>query len=213
MAKRVAVIGAGVSGLSSIKCCLDEDLQPICFERSNDIGGLWKFTDVSKEGMTRVYKSLVTNVCKEMSSYSDFPFREDYPNFMTHKKFWEYLQEFAEHFDLLKYIRFRTTVCSITKHPDFNETGQWEVITDTEGKQERAIFDAVMVCTGHFPNPHLPLECFPGIDKFKGQVLHSQDYKTPEDFQDKRVLVVGLGNTGGDVAVELSRVASKVCGL
>lgn len=63
--------------------------------------------ETSEDGMTRVYKSLVTNVCKEMSCYSDFPFREDYPNFMKQEKFWEYLQEFAEHFDLLKYIQFR----------------------------------------------------------------------------------------------------------
>ncbi|XP_047560310.1 dimethylaniline monooxygenase [N-oxide-forming] 4 isoform X2 [Lutra lutra] len=147
MAKRVAVIGAGVSGLSSIKCCLDEDLEPTCFERTNDIGGLWKFT---------------------------------------------------------------TTVRSITKRPDFSETGQWDVVTETEGKQERDVFDAVMVCTGHYLNPRLPLESFPGIHKFKGQILHSQEYKSPEGFQGKRVLVIGLGNTAGDVAVELSRVAAQV---
>ncbi|XP_040307643.1 dimethylaniline monooxygenase [N-oxide-forming] 4 isoform X1 [Herpailurus yagouaroundi] len=210
MARRVAVIGAGVSGLSSIKCCLDEDLEPTCFERSNDIGGLWKFTETSKDGMTRVYRSLVTNVCKEMSCYSDFPFQEDYPNYMNQGKFWDYLQEFAEHFDLLKYIRFRTTVCSVTKRPDFSETGQWDVVTETEGKRDRGVFDAVMVCTGHFLNPHLPLESFPGIHKFKGQILHSQEYKSPEGFQGKRVLVIGLGNTGGDVAVELSRTAAQV---
>ncbi|XP_055275625.1 dimethylaniline monooxygenase [N-oxide-forming] 4 isoform X1 [Moschus berezovskii] len=210
MTKRVAVIGAGVSGLSSIKCCLDEHLEPICFERSNDIGGLWKFTETSKDGMTRVYKSLVTNVCKEMSCYSDFPFQEDYPNFMKHEKFWNYLQEFAEHFDLLKYIQFKTTVCSITKRPDFSETGQWDVVTETEGRQDRAVFDAVMVCTGHFLNPRLPLESFPGIHKFKGQILHSQEYKIPAGFQGKRVLVIGLGNTGGDIAVELSRTAAQV---
>ncbi|XP_041609212.1 dimethylaniline monooxygenase [N-oxide-forming] 4 isoform X2 [Vulpes lagopus] len=160
--------------------------------------------------MTRVYKSLVTNVCKEMSCYSDFPFQEDYPNFMNQGKFWYYLQEFAEHFDLLKYIRFRTTVCSVTKRPDFSETGQWDVVTETEGKQERAVFDAVMVCTGHFMNPHLPLESFPGIHNFTGQILHSQEYRSPEGFQGKRVLVIGLGNTGGDVAVELSRTAAQV---
>ena len=57
---------------------------------------------------------------------------------------------------------FQTTVCSITKRPDFSETGQWDVVTETEGRQDRAVFDAVMVCTGHFLNPRLPLESFPG---------------------------------------------------
>ncbi|ELK16280.1 Dimethylaniline monooxygenase [N-oxide-forming] 4 [Pteropus alecto] len=209
MAKRVAVIGAGVSGLSSIKCCLDEDLEPTCFERRDDIGGLWKFSETSKDGMTRAYRSLVTNICKEMSCYSDFPFREDYPNYMNHEKFWNYLQEFAEHFDLLKYIRFRTTVCSVTKRPDFSETGQWDVVTETEGKRDTGVFDAVMVCTGHFLNSHLPLESFPGICKFQGQILHSQEYRTPEGFEGKRILVIGLGNSGGDIAVELGRRAAQ----
>ncbi|OWK08194.1 FMO4, partial [Cervus elaphus hippelaphus] len=161
MAKKVAVIGAGVSGLMSLKCCVDEGLEPTCFEKTEDIGGLWRFKETSEDGMTRVYKSLVTNVCKEMSCYSDFPFQEDYPNFMNQEKFWNYLQEFAEYFDLLKYIRFKTTVRSITKPPDFSETGQWDVVTETEGRQVRAVFDAVMVCTGHFLNPRLPLESFP----------------------------------------------------
>ncbi|KAI5127314.1 Dimethylaniline Monooxygenase [N-Oxide-Forming] 4 [Manis pentadactyla] len=210
MAKRVAVVGAGVSGLSSIRCCLDEGLEPTCFERSEDIGGLWRFTESSEDGTTRVYRSLVTNVCKEMSCYSDFPFQEDYPNFMNQGKFWDYLQEFAKHFDLLKYIRFRTTVCSVTKCPDFSETGQWDVVTETGGRRDRAVFDAVMICTGHFLSPHLPLESYPGIHTFKGQVLHSQQYKTPDGFQGKRILVLGLGNTGGDVAVELSRTAAQV---
>lgn len=99
---------------------------------------------------------------------------------------------------------------SVTKRPDFSETGQWEVVTETEGKQDRAVFDAVMVCTGQFLSPHLPLESFPGIHKFKGQILHSQEYRIPDAFRGKRILVVGLGNTGGDVAVELSGIAAQV---
>ncbi|XP_072504750.1 dimethylaniline monooxygenase [N-oxide-forming] 4-like [Notamacropus eugenii] len=210
MAKRVAIIGAGVSGLTSIKCCLEEGLEPTCFERSDDIGGLWKFTETSGHGKTQVYKSVVTNVSKEMSCYSDFPFQEDYPNYMSQEKMLEYLRSYAKHFNLLKYIHLKTTVLSVTKHPDFSATGQWEVVAETEGKQDTAVFDAVMICTGLYLNPHFPLESFPGINTFQGQILHSQEYRRPEAFQGKRVLVIGLGNTGGDLAVELSRVASKV---
>lgn len=100
-------------------------------------------------------------------------------------------------------------MCSVTKRPDFSKTGQWDVVTETEGKQHRAVFDAVMVCTGKFLNPHLPLESFPGIHKFRGQILHCQEYKIPEGFRGQRILVIGLGNSGGDVAVELSRVAAQ----
>uniref|UniRef100_A0A7N4V2U7 Flavin-containing monooxygenase n=2 Tax=Sarcophilus harrisii TaxID=9305 RepID=A0A7N4V2U7_SARHA len=210
MVKRVAIVGAGVSGLTSIKSCLEEGLEPTCFERSDDIGGLWKFTETIGHGMTKVYKSVVTNITKEMSCYSDFPFPENFPNYMKHTMVMEYLRSYAEHFDLLRCIHFKTTVKSITKHQDFAVTGQWDVVTETEGKQDTATFDAVMICTGHYLNPRLPLESFPGINKFQGQILHSQEYRSPESFQGKRIIVIGLGNTGGDIAVELSRVAEKV---
>ncbi|NP_001003061.1 dimethylaniline monooxygenase [N-oxide-forming] 1 [Canis lupus familiaris] len=210
MAKRVAIVGAGVSGLASIKCCLEEGLEPTCFERSDDLGGLWRFTEHVEEGRASLYKSVVSNSCKEMSCYSDFPFPEDYPNYVPNSQFLEYLKMYANRFSLLKCIRFKTKVCKVTKCPDFTVTGQWEVVTQHEGKQESAIFDAVMVCTGFLTNPHLPLDCFPGINTFKGQYFHSRQYKHPDIFKDKRVLVIGMGNSGTDIAVETSRLAKKV---
>ncbi|CAM4590695.1 unnamed protein product [Lepidochelys olivacea] len=208
--KRVAVIGAGVCGLSSIKCCLDEGLEPICFERSSDIGGLWRFEENPEEGRASIYKSVIINTSKEMMCFSDFPIPADFPNYMHHSKVMEYFRMYAEHFDLLKYIRFKTTVVSVTKSPDFSTTGQWDVVTETEGKQESAIFDGVMVCTGHHTNAHLPLDAFPGIKKFRGRYFHSRDYKKPQEFSGKRVIVIGVGNSGTDLAVELSHTAAQV---
>ncbi|KAJ6653880.1 hypothetical protein lerEdw1_008628 [Lerista edwardsae] len=210
MPKKVAIVGAGVSGLASIKCCLDEGLDPTCFERSDDIGGLWRFTEHVEEGRGSLYKSVVSNTCKEMSAFTDFPYPEDFPVFLPHAKLQEYLQMYTTHFDLRKHIQFQTTVVSIRKRPDFSVTGQWDVITETNGKQKSAIFDAVMICIGYLTEPSLPLSSFPGIDKFNGQYFHSRDYKSPELFRDKRVLVVGMGNSGVDIAVEASHVAKKV---
>ncbi|XP_068950619.1 flavin-containing monooxygenase 1-like, partial [Petaurus breviceps papuanus] len=158
MVKRVAIIGAGVSGLTSIKCCLEEGLEPTCFERSGDIGGLWQFTEYVEEGRASIYKSVVINSSKEMSCYSDFPFPEDFPNFMPHSQFLEYLRMYANKFNLLKCIQLKTIVCKVKKCPDFSTSGQWEVTTEHEGKQESAIFDAVMVCTGYLTDPFLPLD-------------------------------------------------------
>ncbi|XP_048669823.1 flavin-containing monooxygenase 5 [Marmota marmota marmota] len=67
-----------------------------------------------------------------------------------------------------------------------------------------------MVCTGHHTNAHLPLESFPGIEKFKGQYFHSRDYENPEAFAGKRVIIIGIGNSGGDLAVEISHTAKQV---
>ncbi|NXL86424.1 FMO2 monooxygenase, partial [Alectura lathami] len=211
MVHRVAVIGAGASGLTSIKCCLDEGLEPTCFERSEDIGGLWRFADDADGERVTVYRSVITNTSKEMSCFSDFPCPEDFPSFLPHSLLLEYFCMYARHFQLLRHIRFKTTALSVRKRPDFDSSGQWEVVTETEGIQESHVFDAVMVCTGHFQKPHLPLASFPGIEtRFRGRYLHSLEYKDAETFRGKRVLVVGIGNTGCDIAVELSRVATKV---
>ncbi|XP_074764356.1 flavin-containing monooxygenase 1-like [Athene noctua] len=207
---RVAVVGAGVSGLTATKCCLDEGLEPTCFEQSQDIGGLWRYTEHIEAGRPSLYPSVISNTSKEMSAFSDFPYPEDFPVFLPNAQFLNYLQHYAERFSLRKHIKFGTTVVSIRKHLDFATTGQWDVVTEVEGKQTFHVFDAVMVCSGNFSEPYLPLHCFPGIERFQGQYFHSRQYKHPDMFQGKRVLVVGMGNSGVDIAVEASRVAAKV---
>ncbi|XP_067846790.1 flavin-containing monooxygenase 5-like [Heptranchias perlo] len=211
MTKRVAIIGAGASGLTCIKCCLDEDLEPVCFERTDDIGGLWNFQEKITDGSPGIYKSLIINTSKEMMCYSDCPIPDDYPSYMHNSRILEYFRLYAKHFNLVKYIRFKTNVCSIAKRADFSSTGQWDVVTrDAEDNRESAIFDAILICTGHHANPHLPLDSFPGIEKFNGQYMHSKEYKEPLRFEGKRVVVIGIGNSGSDLAVEISRHAKQV---
>ncbi|NXF44956.1 FMO3 monooxygenase, partial [Oceanites oceanicus] len=210
MVRRVAVVGAGVSGLAATKCCLDEGLDPTCFEQSEGIGGLWRYTDQAEEGRASIYRTVFTNSCKEMMCYPDFPFPDDHPNYMHNARLQHYICKYAEHFDLLRHIRFKTLVTKVKKRPDFSVTGQWEVVTQRDGKEETAVFDAVMVCSGHHVYPKLPIAEFPGIQKFKGCYFHSREYKEPEKFRGKKVLVIGLGNSGCDIAVELSTVASQV---
>ncbi|XP_078499014.1 dimethylaniline monooxygenase [N-oxide-forming] 2-like [Lissotriton helveticus] len=210
MVKTVAVIGAGCSGLGAVKICLEEGLEPTCFEKSDEIGGIWRYKEEVEEGITSIYKSLVSNTSKEMSCYSDFPMPDDFPNYLPNSKFLEYFKLYAEHFGLMKHIRLRTKVCSVKKQPDFLTSGQWEVVTETDGKQESAIFDAVLVCSGRYVVPALSLESFRGIKRFKGKYFHSREYKHPDGFQGKKVLVVGVGNSGVDIATEISRVAAKV---
>ncbi|XP_066479071.1 putative dimethylaniline monooxygenase [N-oxide-forming] 6 [Tiliqua scincoides] len=211
MARRVAIVGAGVSGLASIKCCLEEGLEPTCFERSDGIGGLWQFTDTAEEGRASIYHSVFTNSCKEMMCYPDFPFPEDFPNYLHNSKLQEYILMFAKHFDLVKYIKFKTLVINIKKNPNFSVTGQWDIVTEKDGKEELHVFDAVMICSGHHVYPNLPVNNFPGLEKFQGSFIHSREYKGPERFKGKKVLVIGLGNSGCDIAVELSNKATQVC--
>ncbi|XP_025111759.1 dimethylaniline monooxygenase [N-oxide-forming] 5-like [Pomacea canaliculata] len=210
MAKRVAVIGGGCSGLAAIKCCLDEGLEPVCFERTDELGGLWHYTEQVKDGQACVMRSTVINTSKEMMCYSDYPIPKEYPNFMHNTYVWQYFQDYAKHFGLTDYIRYNMEVVSVKRAPDFLESGRWLIDTRDHktGDTSRETFDAVMVCTGHHADKNVPH--FAGLSDFQGKVQHSHDYRTAQGLEDKRVVVVGLGNSGVDLAVELSKVSKQV---
>ncbi|KAK7507060.1 hypothetical protein BaRGS_00001911 [Batillaria attramentaria] len=82
MSKRVAVIGGGCSGLAAIKCCVDERLEPVCFERTDEVGGLWHYTDNVRNGQACVMRSTVINTSKEMTCFSDYPIPKELPSYM-----------------------------------------------------------------------------------------------------------------------------------
>ncbi|XP_069136296.1 flavin-containing monooxygenase 5-like [Argopecten irradians] len=210
--KTIAIIGAGCSGLTAIKCCLDEDLTPVCFERENDIGGLWNYKENPKVGTGSVYRSCVMNTSKEMMAFSDFPPPEDFPVFLPHRYVNKYFQLYAENFDLRKHIKFRTEVTRVVPSPDYEQSGCWDVTycscsgPDTEKITQR--FDGILICTGHHTFPMIPE--FEGKDQFHGQTMHTHSYRSNRDLADKKVLVVGIGNSGADIAVDISHAASQV---
>ncbi|XP_078578363.1 flavin-containing monooxygenase 5-like [Branchiostoma floridae x Branchiostoma japonicum] len=210
--KRVGIIGAGVSGLAAIKACLEEGLEPVCFEQSEEIGGLWHYTDDGgqKQGAS-MYKSLISNVSREMSCFSDFPFDKHTPPYPSHTQFHQYLQQYCNRFDLRKYITFNTQVVKVQRAEGFVE-GEWLVNTadaGTDGTEARQhVFHAIMVCSGTYHQPHIP--SFVGLENYQGTVTHSQSYRTPDRFQGKSVVVIGAGNSAGDIAAEVGLTASKV---
>lgn len=210
MVRRVAVIGAGSSGLVCTKICVEQGLEPVCFESSSDIGGLWNFKESPQPEYASIYRSLVTNTSKEMTCFSDFPMPDHYPNYLHNSLLLQYYRLYAQHFDLLKHIHFQTRVKRVGQRPDFPVSGQWDVETvNQDGHEEHHVFDAVMVCSGHYTHPYLPMSEFTGSETFTGECFHSWEYKDAERCKGKRVLVVGIGNSGGDIAVEISRSAEK----
>ncbi|XP_051929184.1 flavin-containing monooxygenase 5-like isoform X7 [Hippocampus zosterae] len=211
MVQKVAVIGAGISGLTSIKSCLEEGLEPTCFESGPDIGGLWRFKEEPEPGRANIYESVVLNSSKERLAFSDFPPAAELANNMHHSEVLLYLRQYAQNFGLLRHIRFQTAVVNISQTADYADTGQWVVETEgRDGRQESEVFDAVMVCVGHFTTPNLPLKDFPAIESFIGKYFHSWEYRNAEDMREKRVVVIGIGSSGGDIAVEISQVAKQV---
>ena len=210
MKKRVAIIGAGASGLTAIKSCLDEGLTPVCLERTSNVGGMWRYTESVQDGQASVMKSTVINTSKEMMCYSDFPIPGEYANFMHNSQLYKYFKLYADNFGLEQHIRFNTEVIKVKQTKDFVKTGQWEIeLKEKDSEQTNSeIFDAVLVCTGHHADKKMPN--FPGESEFQGKLVHTHDYRSHVGYEDKRVVVVGTGNSGIDVAVELSKIAGKV---
>jgi cation diffusion facilitator CzcD-associated flavoprotein CzcO len=196
------VIGAGVSGLTAGKALRDWDLPYTCFEASDDVGGNWYFRNPN--GRSSAYRSLHIDTSKNSISFADFPMDGRYPDFPHHSEIHQFLGEYADRFGLRERIRFRAAVERAERKPG----GGWEIRTDDGQTHE---FDALLVCNGHHWDPSFPQ--FPG--RFDGENIHSHHYIDPTeplDLRGKRVLVVGIGNSGVDIVSELSRkgVAERV---
>lgn len=110
--KRIAIIGAGASGLTAIKSCLDEGLKPVCFERYDVTGGLWYYNEENELGRSTVMKSTVINTSKETMAYSDFPPPPHFPVYMHNAYVLKYLHMYSQKFNLDKYIQFFIEVIS-----------------------------------------------------------------------------------------------------
>ncbi|XP_039269932.2 flavin-containing monooxygenase 5-like isoform X1 [Styela clava] len=131
---------------------------------------------------------------------------------MHHTKVMDYFNLYAEKFNLRKYINLNTEVIKCCQTADFKETGRWQLSLKNvrDGSTETRIFDGVMVCVGHHAVPYYPLDDFPGVEKFQGDKMHSRLYRSSKPFEGKRIAIVGTGNSGCDMAVELSRNAKQV---
>ncbi|MEO6792500.1 MAG: NAD(P)-binding domain-containing protein [Mycobacterium sp.] len=196
-APRTAIIGAGISGLTAGKTLTDYAVDYTCFESSDRIGGNWAFGNPN--GHSSAYRSLHIDTSKHQLSFRDFPMPAHYPDFLHHTLVKEYLESYAAAFELKRNIEFGTEVTHARRLPD----GGWDLEL-TGGRRDR--FDLLVVANGHHWDPRLPN--FPG--EFTGETLHAHHYvdpKTPLDFSGKRILVVGLGNSAADIAVELSSKA------
>jgi len=196
MSTRVCVIGAGSSGIVACKVLKQHGLDFVCYEKGSNIGGLWRYNN--DNGLSAAYKSLHINTSKHIMAYSDFPMPAEFPDYPSHSQIIEYFESYVGQFDIRSNIKFKTHVIRVKR----DTHGKYLVETDKESD----LFDAVFVCNGHHWSKRWPE--FPG--QFLGKEMHSHDYRTFQEFEDSRVLIVGIGNSATDIAVELSRVAKSV---
>ncbi|KAF7637646.1 Dimethylaniline monooxygenase [N-oxide-forming] [Meloidogyne graminicola] len=207
--KRVAIIGAGASGIPAAKEALEHNWIPVVFESSTDIGGLWRYKPYETEEGT-VMKTTVINSSKEMTAYSTFVPPSHFANYMHNRDMLEYLRLYANSFNFEKYLNLEHKVINVERHKDYNNNGQWIVQFKKNNSEVFVeIFDAILLCTGHHTTPYFPPK-WPGQEYFKGEITHAHSYKDHHGYDDKIVVVIGVGNSGVDIAVELSRIAKQV---
>lgn len=188
------VIGAGPSGLSVCKNLRQAGIPFECLESEDDVGGNWYFGKPSSS----VYRSTHMISSKRLTEYPDFPMPRDFPPYPSHEQALAYLRSYARHFELYDQIRLNSRVQRV--EPAGNG---W--LVQVEGAERRE-YAGLVIANGHHWDPLYPE--FPG--EFQGEILHARQYKSPERFAGKRVLVVGAGNSGCDIAVDATATAARV---
>ena len=192
------VIGAGSSGIAGAKALHERGIPFDCYEKSDQVGGNWVFGN--KNGMSSAYRDLFINTSRERMEYSDFPMPKEFPDFPHHTHIARYFNDYVDHFGFRDKIRFETGV----EHAARRDDGTWEITL--EGGETRE-YDALLVANGHHWDPRWPEPAFPG--KFDGTEMHAHHYVDNEIFKGKNVVVLGMGNSAMDIAVESSYVANR----
>ena len=222
MRERVALIGAGPSGMALLRSlALAEDAgaavpEVVAFERQDDWGGQWNLdwrTGADRHGEpvhSAMYRDLWINGPKECMEYPDYPFDAHFgravSSYLPREAMRDYIVgRVAEMAGRIRpQIRFATAVRWVQPLDDGGFGVTSEDLVTREAVTER--FDRVVVATGHFHTPHLP--SWPGVETFPGQVQHAHDYRSPEPYTGRRVLVVGSSYSGQDLALQLHRAGA-----
>ena len=190
---RYCIIGAGPSGLAAARALSKAGFDFDVFERHDDVGGIW---DASNEN-TPIYESAHFISSRTQSAFDGFPMPADYPDYPSWKQILDYIRAFADHFDLRTHIRFGTTVDKAQPNGS-----AWNVHL---GSGEMLRYDGVIAAVGHNWDPVLPEYA----GSFEGEAYHTLGYRSGAELAGKKVLVVGGGNSGCDIACDAATQASE----
>ena len=209
---RVAVIGAGPSGLAVLRAFQSAAKKKakipeiVCFEKQNDWGGLWNYTwrtgldEYGEPVHGSMYRYLWSNGPKECLEFADYSFEEHFgksiPSYPPRAVLWDYIKGRVEKAKVRKWVRFSTPVRMVewdAKKKKFSVT----VHDRVKDKMYTEQFDNVVVASGHFSTPQVPE--FPGIKTFGGRVMHAHDFRDALEFKGKDVLIVGRSYSAEDI--------------
>ncbi|MFN9201464.1 MAG: flavin-containing monooxygenase, partial [Gemmatimonas sp.] len=196
--RRVAVIGAGPSGIAAVKHLADAGFEVVCNDLKDAVGGNWLYRPESAH--SSVFETTHIISSKTLSPYHDFPMPASCPDYPSHTQLAAYFQSYAAHFGVTPRVRFGTDV--MRAEPLAGD--RWSLTVRDRDGERLETFDALTVANGHHWRPRMP--AYPG--QFDGTLLHSHDDKRAAPFSGQRVLVIGGGNSACDVAVETARVSA-----
>jgi cation diffusion facilitator CzcD-associated flavoprotein CzcO len=192
---KACIIGAGSSGLAAAKVFAERGIPFDCLEREPDIGGLWN--QDTKTGV--VYDTTYLVSSRRYTGFDDFPLPEEYPTYPSHREALAYLRAYALHFGILDKIELNTRV----ERAERTEGG-WRV--QVAGEARPRFYRVLVIANGHHDVPRIPK--IPGT--FTGEIMHSRDYRNVKQLADKRIVVVGAGNSACDIVVDATSVARRV---
>ena len=221
--KKVAILGAGPSGLAQLRAFEAARLagvknlpEIVCYEKQNDIGGMWNYT--WRTGLDRngepvhgsMYRYLWSNGPKECLEFADYSFEQHFgepiPSYPPREVLKDYIMGRIDKQDIRKYIRFECPVRWVTFDEDtkkFTVT----VMNHKTGDQETDEFDHVVVATGHFSTPNMPY--FEGLEEFPGRVMHAHDFRDALEFKDKDILLVGGSFSAEDIGTQCYKYGAQ----
>ncbi|MFT5305081.1 MAG: hypothetical protein ACI89M_000583 [Chitinophagales bacterium] len=192
--EKYCIIGAGPAGLSGAKNLKDLEIPFDGYDAGKDVGGLWNI----ENPLSTMYESAHLISSKRMTEFKDFPMKDHVADYPSHREMCAYFKDYAEHFGLYEHYIFNTQVAKTEPKGD-----TWEVTLDNG---ETKIYKGLIIANGTLAHPNIP--AFKG--EFTGEMFHSKDYKSSDVFAGKKVLIIGAGNSGCDIAIDAIHRAKKV---
>ncbi|KAF4347099.1 hypothetical protein G4B88_025142 [Cannabis sativa] len=219
----VAVIGAGVAGLCAARELKTQGHRVTIFEKANQIGGTWAYdTRVESDPLSldptreivhgSLYRSLRTNLPRHLMGFLDYPFEKrpngDSRTFPAHREVLCFLTKFANEFGLVELVRFNSEIVRVERVGERNDEWLVESITRGCDSVSGEVFEAVVVCSGNFVEPQIPVLL--GIEKWRRYQIHSHNYRVPEQFRGQIVVLIGFGASAFDISRDIATEAKQV---
>lgn len=222
MTIRVAIIGAGPSGLAQLRAFQSAHAkgapmpEVVCFEKQADWGGMWNYTwrtGLDQHGEPvhgSMYRYLWSNGPKECLEFADYSFDEHFgrpiSSYPPREVLWDYIRGRVKKAGVRQYIRFNTVVKAVR----FDDQSRTFTVTAHDYAQSQGIeqvFDYVVVASGHFSTPNVP--SFPGFERFSGRILHAHDFRDALEFAGKDVLIVGSSYSAEDIGSQCYKYGAR----